>query len=81
MILKKRSSALLMKLCYNNIEELTSKMVIQAAEQNDDLASEVFLKSVKTLGASIAGARNALVSVKEPRFEDSEGGVAIIINP
>jgi glucokinase-like ROK family protein len=73
LILQKKNSDILMKLCQNNIEELTAKMVIEAAEQKDKIASEIFLKSVKTLGASIAG----LINIFNPEAVFIGGGVAL----
>ncbi len=72
-LLQKKKSDLLLKLCHNNLEELTAKMVIQACEEKDKVASEIFLRSVKTLGASIAG----LINIFNPEAVFIGGGVAL----
>ena len=70
--LKEETSETLMELCHNEPENLTAKMVIEAARENDPVASGVFGKSIHYLGASIAG----MIDIFNPQAVFIGGGVS-----
>jgi len=72
LMMKEKPSEILMNLCNNVPENLTAKMVIEAARQKDPVASKVFQNSIYTLGLSIAG----LINIFNPEAVFIGGGVA-----
>jgi predicted NBD/HSP70 family sugar kinase len=62
-----------MSLCNNSPENLTTKMVADAALQKDKLAMEIFKHSVYTLGLSITG----LINIFNPEAVFIGGGVSL----
>lgn len=72
LMIKKKPSPVLMDLCQNVPENLTAKMVVEAAQKKDPVASEVFQKSLNTLGLSIVG----LINIFNPEAIFIGGGVA-----
>ena len=70
--MEEKSSNLLMNLCQNTPENLTAKMVIDAARQKDPIADEVFQQSIHYLGFSIAG----LINTFNPQAVFIGGGIA-----
>ena len=71
--LKEQPSDLLMDLCHHDLQYLTAKMVIEAARENDPIASEVFRKSLHYLGTSIAG----MIDIFNPEVVFIGGGVSM----
>ncbi len=70
--MKDQPSEILMNLCRNKLEDLTAKMVVEAAMQKDTIAIEVFQQSIHHLGLSIAG----LINTFNPQVIFIGGGVA-----
>lgn len=70
--LKEKSSDILMKLSKGNPENITAKMVIDAARENDQISKEIFDKSIHYLGQSIAG----LINIFNPDAVFIGGGVS-----
>lgn len=73
LMLKEKSSGVLMNLCDNNPEEITAKMVVDAARQKDQIANEIFDQSIYHLGLSIAG----LINTFNPQAVFIGGGIAL----
>ena len=73
LILNEKSSSVLMNLCDNHPEELTAKMVVDAARQKDLVAKEIFDQSIYYLGLSIAG----LINTFNPQAVFIGGGIAL----
>jgi N-acetylglucosamine repressor len=67
-----KPSAILMSMCNNSPENLTTKMVAEAALQKDKIAMEIFQHSVYTLGLSITG----LINIFNPEAVFIGGGVS-----
>jgi predicted NBD/HSP70 family sugar kinase len=72
LMMEERSSEVLMNLCLNIPENITAKMVVEAALQKDELANEVFQQSIHHLGLSIAG----LINTFNPQVIFIGGGMA-----
>ncbi len=70
--MKEQNSDILMKFCQDVPENLTAKMVIEAARQKDPIATEVFQNSILYLGTSIAG----LIDIFNPQAVFIGGGVS-----
>ncbi|MEI6050817.1 MAG: ROK family protein, partial [Bacteroidota bacterium] len=70
--MKERPSEVLNNLCHNIPEDITAKMVAEAAIQKDTIALEVFQQSIRYLGLSIAG----LINTFNPQAIFIGGGVA-----
>ncbi len=66
------TSDLLMELCHHEIQNLSAKMVIEAARKNDPVAMEVFQKSLHYLGTSIAG----MIDIFNPQVVFIGGGIS-----
>lgn len=71
LMIREKPSPILMDLCHNMPENLTAKMVVEAAQKNDPVAREIFQKSLNTLGLSIAG----LINIFNPEAVFLGGGV------
>jgi N-acetylglucosamine repressor len=69
--MEKRPSKILMGLSNNLPENLTAKMVAEAAMQKDRISMEIFQHSVSTLGLAIAG----LINIFNPEAVFIGGGV------
>lgn len=69
--MQKKQSKILMKLCDNLPENLTTKMIVEAAQQKDQISVEIFQESVHTLGLAIAG----LINIFDPEAVFIGGGV------
>jgi glucokinase-like ROK family protein len=67
-----KESKILMSLCNNSPENLTAKMVVEAALQKDKISVEIFQHSVYTLGLAIAG----LINIFNPEAVFIGGGVS-----
>jgi glucokinase len=67
-----KQSKILMSLCNNSPENLTAKMVVEAALQKDKISMEIFQHSVYTLGLAIAG----LINIFNPEAVFIGGGVS-----
>ena len=67
-----KQSKILMSLCNNSPENLTAKMVVEAALQKDKISVEIFQHSVYTLGLAIAG----LINIFNPEAVFIGGGVS-----
>jgi glucokinase-like ROK family protein len=67
-----KQSKILMSLCNNSPENLTAKMVVEAALQKDKISVEIFKHSVYTLGLAIAG----LINIFNPEAVFIGGGVS-----
>lgn len=72
LMLGQMPSEILMNLCKNKPEEISAKMVADAAQMKDKLATIVLQKSIHTLGFSIAG----LINIFNPEAVFIGGGVA-----
>jgi glucokinase-like ROK family protein len=72
LMMKEKSSEVLMNLCLNIPENITAKMVVEAAMQKDEIANEVFQQSIHHLGLSIAG----LINTFNPQVIFIGGGMA-----
>jgi len=72
LIMKERPSKILMSLCQNIPENITAKMVVEAAKLNDQTANDIFLQSIHYLGLSIAG----LINTFNPEVIFIGGGIA-----
>lgn len=72
LMIKAKPSKILKKLCENNPEELTAKMVIEAARQNDEVSGIIFNHSIYQLGLAIAG----LINTFNPQAIFIGGGIA-----
>jgi glucokinase-like ROK family protein len=70
--MKEQHSKILMNLCKKIPENLTAKMVVEAARQKDEIAQSVFQQSIYTLGLAIAG----LINIFNPQAVFIGGGVA-----
>ena len=73
LMLKERSSSVLMNLCDNKPEELNAKMVIEAVKLKDQIANEIFDQSIYYLGLSIAG----MINTFNPQAVFIGGGIAL----
>jgi glucokinase-like ROK family protein len=71
--MKEKPSVLLMNSCQNAPENITAKMVVDAARQKDPLAEEVLEQSIYFLGLSIAG----LINTFNPQAVFIGGGIAL----
>ena len=72
LMMREKSSELLMKLCNGKPEDLTAKLVGEAFRQNDSIARQVFQQAIFYLGQSIAG----LINTFNPQAVFIGGGVA-----
>ena len=70
--MKENPSKILMSLCQNIPENITAKMVVEAARLNDQTANEIFRQSIYYLGLSIAG----LINTFNPEVVFIGGGIA-----
>lgn len=72
MLMQEKPSEILMSLCQNDSEKLTTKLIAEAVRLNDQTAITVFQKSLHILGSSIAG----LINIFNPQAIFIGGGVA-----
>lgn len=72
LLIKKQKSKILMDLCNNDPEKITTKLVAEAVRQKDQTAIKVFHESLHILGMSIAG----LINIFNPQAIFIGGGVA-----
>jgi glucokinase-like ROK family protein len=73
LLMEEQSSEILMRLCQNNPENLTTKLIAEAVRLKDQTATSVFRESVYILGSSIAG----LINIFNPQAIFIGGGVAL----